>query len=184
MAWPAASRFGLACIASSVVACGGTKHSGEGSIGNNAPAKQRDLTAAYYCSIEDSGYRYPNFPCAIHNVSGRWVLAKLAGSQRFRGEVRPLGEGFTFDGEYFCPFGDCSAPMHGEFQRRPNGTLVGRFTDTQVVVTLTPAPANAVWGGTGYGGDAYGGFGYGGWGYGGASYGLQQPTPPRSNRRP
>lgn len=170
-------RLSLAFLASAATACGGAHH--DSSIGNAAGgAKQRDLTAAYLCSITDSGYHYPNFPCAIRQVGGRYVLAKLAGSQRFRGEVRPVGEGFSFDGEYFCPFGDCNAPMHGEFVRRPGGELVGRFTDTQLVVTLLPAPANAGWaGGSSYGGDAYGGFGYGGAGYGGLGYGG-------SNRRP
>src|SRR5262249_29486641 len=48
----------------------------------------RDLTGAYFCSIEESGYRYPGYPCAIRKIDGRWMLAKLAGSERFRGEIR------------------------------------------------------------------------------------------------
>lgn len=165
MGWPAV----LLCA---LVACGGTKPSG--SIGNAAPLRQHDLTASYMCSIESEGFRYPRFPCAVRSVDGKYVLAKLAGSQRFRGEVRPVGEGFTFDGEFFCPFGDCTSRMHGEFVRRPNGTLVGRFDEPRIVVTLEPTSDGA------YGGDSYGGIGYGGWGYGGSSYGLQIP---RSNRR-
>ena len=156
MASASARCLALACVA----ACGGARH--EAAIGNSAAPRERDLTAAYLCSIEDGGYHYPKMPCVVKNVGGKYVLAKLAGSQRFRGEVRLVGDGFTFDGEYFCPWGDCTAPMHGEFVRRPNGELVGKFRDTQVVVTLVPAPANgAAWGGTSYGGDAYGGFGYG-----------------------
>lgn len=168
MGWPAVLLCALA-------ACGGTKPSG--SIGNAAPLRQHDLSANYLCSIESEGFRYPQFPCAVRSVDGKYVLAKLAGSQRFRGEVKALGEGFTFDGEFYCPFGDCTAPMRGEFVRRTNGTLVGRFDQPSIVVTLEPA---AGYGGAGYGGDSYGGFGYGGWGYGGSSYGLQIP---RSNRR-
>ena len=185
MRWPAGSVFGFAIVAS---ACGGTKR--DSSIGNSsAGGGGRDLTAAYLCSIEDAGgYHYPQMPCVVKNVDGKFMLAKLAGSQRFRGEVKPLGNGFTFDGEYYCPWGDCTQPMHGEFVRRPNGELVGQFKDASVTVTMVPAPANVAWGGTSYGGDAYGGFGYGGWGYGGSSYGAPPPPPPprhrRSNRRP
>ena len=184
MGWPAASAFGLAIVAS---ACGGTKR--DSSIGNSsAGGGGRDLTAAYLCSIEDGGYHYPQMPCVVKNVDGKFVLAKLAGSQRFRGEVRASGDGLSFDGEYYCPWGDCTQPMHGEFVRRANGELVGHFKDASVVVTMVPAPSNVAWGGTSYGGDAYGGFGYGGWGYGGSSYGapLEQPAPRhrRSNRRP
>lgn len=176
----AAQRISLACIASAGVACGGTKH--DPSLSNQAHgAGGHDMTAAYLCSIEDGGFRYPQMPCVVKSVGGKYMLAKLAGSQRFRGEVRPVGEGFSFDGEYYCPWGDCTQPMHGEFVRRPSGELVGTFRDNQVIVRLTPAPSNTAWGGTSYGGDAYGGFGYGGMGYGGSSYGL--PPPPR-NRRP
>jgi hypothetical protein len=179
------ARFGLALIASVAVACGGTKH-GQ-AIGNESrTGGGADLTAAYLCSIEDGGYRYPQMPCVVKNVGdGRYVLAKLAGSQRFRGEVHAVGGGFSFDGEYYCPWGDCTQPMHGEFVRRPSGELVGRFRDSQVIVRLVPAPQNVAWGGTSYGGDAYGGFGYGGWGYGGSSYGMQIAKPPsRRKRRP
>jgi hypothetical protein len=180
MAWPAASVFGLAMFAS---ACGGTKR--EQSIGNQSGRTDGgDLTAAYLCSIEDGGYRYPQMPCVVKNVDGKFILAKMAGSQRFRGEIRRVATGFLFDGEYYCPWGDCTQAMHGEFVRRANGDLVGRFRDASVVVTLVPAPANVAWGGAGYGGDAYGGFGYGGSGYGGSGYGLQLARPPRSNQRP
>lgn len=165
-----------AVLLCALAACGSAKSNG--SISNSAPQRQHDLTAQYACSIESDGYRYPPFPCAVRNVDGKYMLAKLAGSQRFRGEVRAVGQGFTFDGEFYCPFGDCTSPMRGEFVRRPNGTLVGRFDQPSIVVTLEPS--GGAYGGTGYGGDSYGGFGYGGWGYGGSSYGLQIP---RSNRR-
>jgi hypothetical protein len=59
--------------------------------------------------------------------------------------------------------------MHGDFIRRPNGTLVGKFEQQSIVVTLEPDASGA------YGGDSYGGFGYGGADYGGATYGLQIP---------
>lgn len=164
MGWPAVSRSALLCA---VVACGGAKSNS--SIGNRS-AQSGDLTASYFCSIESDGFHYPRFPCAIRSVGGKYELAKLAGSQRFRGEVRAVADGLSFDGEFFCPFGDCTSPMHGEFVRRPNGTLVGTFQQPAIVVTLEPNGDGGV-----YGGDSYGGFGYGGAGYGGATYGLQMP---------
>jgi hypothetical protein len=170
MGWPAVSRSALFCA---VVACGGAKSNG--SIANRSSA-QHDLRASYFCSIESEGFKYPRFPCAIRSVGNKYELAKLGGSQRFRGEVRALGDGLSFDGEFFCPFGDCTSPMHGEFVRRPNGTLVGTFQEPAIVVTLEPDGGN----GASYGGDSYGGFGYGGASYGGASYGMQIP---RSNSR-
>ena len=89
-------------------------------------------SGAYFCSIEDGGYKYPGYPCAIRKIDGRWMLAKLAGSQRFRGEVKPRGEGFTFDGEFYCPWGDCTQPLHGVFKAaRANGALRGTFRDAQ-----------------------------------------------------
>lgn len=169
MGWPAVSRSALLCA---VVACGGAK--ANSSIGNRS-SSSHDLTASYFCSIESDGYKYPRFPCAIRSVGNKFELAKLAGSQRFRGEVRVVGDGFSFDGEFFCPFGDCTSPMHGEFVRTPSGTLVGKFQQPGIVVTLEPSGNGAA-----YGGDSYGGFGYGGAEYGGATYGLQIP---RSNRR-
>jgi hypothetical protein len=161
MGWPAVSRSALLCA---VVACGGAKSNS--AIGNRSSAAH-DISANYFCSIESDGYHYPRFPCAIRAVGGKYELAKLGGSQRFRGEVRAVGDGFSFDGEFFCPFGDCTSPMHGEFVRRPNGTLVGTFREPAIVVTLEPSGDGGAYGGAAYGGDPYGGFGYGGTGYGG-----------------
>jgi hypothetical protein len=169
MGLPAVSLSALLCA---VVACGGAKSNG--AIGNRSSA-QHDLSAKYFCSIESDGYTYPRFPCAIRSVGDKYELAKLGGSQRFRGEVRAVGDGFSFDGEFFCPFGDCTSPMHGEFVRRPDGTLVGKFDQQSIVVTLEPGGGGDDGNGAAYGGDSYGGFGYGGASYGGATYGLQIP---------
>ena len=179
MRWPAISRFGLASIAS--VACWSSKPQQPTTIDNRTdPLAQRDDGTAYLCSISDGGYSYPQFPCVIREVDGRMMLAKLGGSQRFRGVVQKQGEGFTFEGEFFCPWGDCTQPMHGVFEPTGDGGLRGSFTDISIVVTMVRAPANAAWGGATYGGDGYGGFGYGGWGYGGASYG--NPVKHRNRR--
>ncbi len=136
----------------------------------------RDLTGAYWCSIASDGYTYDPFPCSIRKVDHRFVLAKLGGSQRFTGEVKPLDSGFSFSGEFYCPWGDCTQPMRGAFRPDPSGALVGKFREAKIIVTMVPAPDSA-FGGVGYGGDGYGGFG--GIGYGGTTYGavLRNPTP-------
>ena len=170
---PAVVRFGaLALVAMSCW----TGKSQDTTLDNHALSGERDMTAAYYCSIQDGAFKYPAFPCAVRKVDGRWMLAKLAGSQRFRGEVRPRGEGFSFDGEFYCPWGDCSQPLHGMFTSIGNGALRGTFRDASMTVVLKPAP-DAAFGGATYGGDGYGGFGYGG-----DTYGV--PVKQRGNRRP
>ncbi|HEX5059728.1 MAG TPA: hypothetical protein VFV99_10230 [Kofleriaceae bacterium] len=170
---PAVVRFGaLALVAMS---CWSGK-SPDSTLDNRALSGERDMTAAYYCSIQDGDFKYPAFPCAVRKIEGRWMLAKLAGSQRFRGEVTPRGEGFSFDGELYCPWGDCTQPLHGVFKSIGNGALRGVFRDASMTVVLKPAP-DAAFGGATYGGDGYGGFGYGG-----ATYGL--PAKQRGNRRP
>ncbi len=169
---PAVLRFGaLAVLAMS---CWSGKPA-ESTLDNRASGSETDLTGAYYCSIQDGGYKYPAYPCAVRKVDGRWMLAKLAGSQRFRGELTPHGSGFDFDGELYCPWGDCTQPLHGVFMSLGNGALRGTFREASVVVVLQPAP-DAAFGGASYGGDGYGGFGYGG------ANGL--PLPQRGNRQP
>lgn len=176
---PAVVRFGmLACTLA--VACSGSSRStgtGESTIGNRGPlvaSSEPDIAAAYWCSIRSGEYEYPAMPCVIRKERGRYVLAKLAGSQRFRGVVRTRAdsEGFTFDGEFYCPWGDCTQPLHGVFMPIDDGRLRGTFTDQSIVVTMTrtsgvEAFGGSGYGGAGYGGDGYGGVGYGGWGYGG-----------------
>ena len=174
---PAIVRFGA--IAVVAMSCWSGKPQ-DSTIDNRGAGGERDLTAAYYCSIQDGEFRYPRFPCAVRKIEGHWMLAKLAGSQRFRGVVTPRGEGFTFDGEFYCPWGDCAQPLHGVFKPIGKGRLRGTFSDATMVVLLERAPDHA-FGGATYGGDGYGGFGYGGLGYGGATYGLPLKS---GNRRP
>ena len=136
-------------------------------VDNHAPLATRDLGGAYWCSIEDSGFKYPQFPCAIRKVDNRFVLAKLGGSQRFEGEIAPIASGgFTFTGRFYCPYGDCSQALHGTFEPVAGGGLRGKFSDSQMIVRLVTAP-DAAFGGAGYGGAGYGGAGYGGAIYGG-----------------
>jgi hypothetical protein len=96
--------------------------------------------------------------------------------------VIPQGEGFAFEGEYYCPWGDCTQPLHGVFEPAGKGGYRGTFRDSTVTVMLIPAPADSTWGGATYGGDGYGGFGYGGFGYGGGAYGGL-PAKHRNHRR-
>ena len=170
---PAVVRFGAFALVA--MSCWSGK-APDTAISNQAASGERDLTGAYYCSIQDGGFKYPRFPCAVRKVEGRWMLAKLAGSQRFRGEIKPQGDGFVFAGEFYCPWGDCTQPLHGVFKAIGNGALRGTFRDATMSVVLEPAP-DAAFGGATYGGDGYGGFGYGG-----ATYG--QPLKQQSNRQP
>jgi hypothetical protein len=174
---PAGSHFAL--IACALVACWRDRGGDTEPVRNQHEAAL-DLTGAYWCSITDSGYTYPAFPCAIRNFAGRFVLAKLGGSQRFHGEVKPVGKGFSFAGEFYCPWGDCSQALHGLFKPMKGG-LRGTFSDARFVVTMTPAPSDA-FGGVEYGGDGYGGFGDGA--YGGDSYGGHPDRSGRRNSRP
>lgn len=115
----------------------------------------------YSCSIESDGYQYPPFRCVVYSgETGGQVLEKMGGSQRFRGRVLEDGDGFRFDGTFYCPHGDCTENVSGMFAREADGmyrgTLQGeggRMNPITVSLQLTP-------GGFGYGGAAYGGAGY------------------------
>jgi hypothetical protein len=124
----------------------------------------------YSCSIQDGGYQYPPFRCVVYTGdSGGQVLEKMGGSQRFRGHVLDEGDGFRFDGTFYCPMGDCTENVSGNFQRDGDGSYRGTLDfasarQTPVVVSLQQAP---------------GGFGYGGGTYGGAGYAAPPPPAPR-----
>jgi hypothetical protein len=151
---PAVLRFGAIAIAA--ISC--RSGQAQDTTLTNSARCDRDLTAAYYCSIQDGDFRYPAFPCAVRRIDGRWMLAKLAGSQRFRGELTPRSDGFAFAGELYCPWGDCRQPLNGVFKALADGRLRGTFRDAPAMsVLLDPAP-DAAFGGASYGGDGYGGF--------------------------
>ncbi len=158
-------------LATAHTACWKGGGAGDATLANKTSSAQRDLEGAYWCSIEDSGYTYPPFPCAIRKIGERFVLAKLGGSQRFQGEVRAQGDGFTFAGQFYCPWGDCTQALHGSFRPAGGGALKGTFRDARFVVTMKPAPDSA-FGGVAYGGDSYGGWDVGGTGYGDATGGA------------
>jgi hypothetical protein len=148
--WRACLCFGV------VMAC--SHATGKPTLDNRAAASS--LPGAYWCAIEDSGFKYGRFPCAIRKTGDKLVLAKLAGSQRFEGEITPAGSGFAFSGRFYCPFGDCDQALDGLFEPATGGSLRGTFRNAKFAVELTRAPETA-FGGASYGGDAYGGDGYG-----------------------
>ena len=140
---PAVWRFGALAIA----ACWTGRT--ESTIDNHAAAAE--VTGGYWCSIESGGYQYPQFPCTVRRIDGHLTLAKLGGSQRFHGELAPVAAGYRFDGELFCPYGDCTEEMHGTFVAQGR-ELRGHFG--AMTVRMTPAPDSA-FGGLAYGGDSY-----------------------------
>lgn len=138
------------------------------------------MSGSYWCSIDEDGYEYPRYPCIIKKVDGDFVLAKLAGSQRIRGLVRPNShDGFTFSGEMYCPDGDCQQELHGTF-KPVRGGFRGKFREESLIVNLTPASRGA-FGGADYGSDeAFNLDGMGGDGYGSPQYQIDS----RGRRRP
>jgi hypothetical protein len=145
-------------------------------LANRAPARVgQSLVGDYWCTIDESSYEYPRFPCVIAPRGGRLVLEKLGGSVRFRGAVTPDGRGgFAFVGEQYCPWGDCTEPVRATFAPGEPGELRGNLNDHMVVHLTSTMPGSFV----AYGGVGYGGQGYGGASYGGASYGgLPLPAP-------
>ena len=131
------------------------------------------LEGVYWCSITQGDgalgqdqFTYPKFQCQITRDDGRLVLAKLGGSQRFTGDIIETADGgFRFAGQFYCPWGSCTAPLHGDFHPERDGVMIGRFSDdTRLHVRLWRA-ADPAFGNGGYGGAAYGGAMYGGVGY-------------------
>ncbi len=144
-------------------------------LGNHETGRRPALAGSYWCTITEEDYEYPRFACAISEQRGHLVLAKLGGSVRFEGEIVPEHGGFRFSGQMYCPWGDCSQPLHGVFA--PTGVAFhGTFSDDRMTVELVRAP-------DGLGGDGYGGQAYGGSPYGGATYGNLGASG-RRNRRP
>jgi hypothetical protein len=80
-------------------------------------ATDKAMTGRYSCTITSDQFTYPNYSCRISLRDGRLWLEKLTGSQRFKGTLAPTPAGYHFDGTYFCPYGDCTAPSQGDFAR-------------------------------------------------------------------
>lgn len=168
---PAVLRFAVLCGIATVACWSGSNAPRTAPIENRGAPLVQERAKPYWCSISDSGYDYPQMPCSIRTVDGQRVLVKLAGSQRIRGVITPTQDGFSFDGELFCPWGDCTKHLVGTFRPTGDGALLGTFEGDSMTVMLVRAPADSAWGGSGYGGTGYGGVSYGGLGYGGYGYG-------------
>lgn len=110
--------------------------------------------ALWTCQIDD----YDPQPCKLSRDGSGWRLAKLLGSQRFRGAVVFRDGGARFLGEYFCPWGDCTMAIDVDFTRdEDGGAYVGQArTDGDIqppTLRLQYDQANeAQFGGAGYGG--------------------------------
>jgi hypothetical protein len=104
----------------------------------------------YSCSIESAGYQYPAFRCAVYGAEdGGQMLEKLGGSQRFRGRVT-LGErGFSFDGTFYCPYGDCTESVTAQFQSIGGSTYRGAMQGRSgpLSVSLQYLPGGFTYGG-------------------------------------
>jgi hypothetical protein len=173
---PAMRSSACLVLVAAMAACGAPSTATTSAVlSNEAPYAAGPLYPGdYACQIQDGGYDYPPFRCVVRSDGGRTLLEKVEGSVRFRGVIAPItADRFRFDGEVYCPWGDCTEPVHAEFS--PQGAAyVAMFQPADrrrdpMRITVQ----RIIYGGTGYGGYAYGGFGYGygGFGYGGAGYG-------------
>lgn len=101
------------------------------------------VNGEYSCVIQSGAYRSPSSRCAVYVAEdGSQVLEKLGGSQRFRGRVIPEARGFSFDGMFFCPYGDCTESVSGRFASvgasRYRGIMQGRSGPLAVSLEYLP----------------------------------------------
>lgn len=109
----------------------------------NLSASEQDeakqLLGDYACTFTQGDYTYDPFRCVIKKVDGRLQLEKLSGSQRIKGEIHLTEEGFTFEGIFFCPWGDCDSTASGEFTKISEGKYQGPVMtgEIETIITLT-----------------------------------------------
>jgi hypothetical protein len=98
-------------------------------------AKSAEITGRYACSFTlNSGtdhFSYPNFLCVISHDAGKLKLEKLSGSQRIKGAVSLTAAGFDFEGEFFCPDGDCTSKAYGHFEQLKPGKFHGELQQSE-----------------------------------------------------
>ena len=120
-------------------------------VADDAPADGLRDGALWTCQIDD----YDPQPCRLARDGRAWSLAKLLGSQRFRGAVVFGDGGARLTGEFFCPWGDCTMPLDVAFEREGDG-YVSAPAEPSAVAPPTlrfryDAADDAAFGGAGYG---------------------------------
>lgn len=103
--------------------------------------------ALWTCQISD----YDPQPCKLTQTADGWRLVKLLGSQRFDGTLAPNGSRLDFDGQFFCPWGACDAPMHVQFERKGDASYATVFEGDDIALRYDEALAGE-FGAAGYGG--------------------------------
>lgn len=112
------------------------------------PADDPSMTdgALWTCQIGD----YDPQPCKLSKDGEGWRLAKLLGSQRFKGTATwSSPDAIDFAGQFHCPWGSCDEPMNVTFKRDAND-FKADFS-SEVVSLRWDAALAAEWGGAGYG---------------------------------
>jgi hypothetical protein len=69
----------------------------------------------YTCTIQESGTKYPSFPCAVVTSNGKVRLEKVAGAPQVHGAITLNDLGFHFEGVLLCPSDACLRPVAADF---------------------------------------------------------------------
>ena len=107
-------------------------------------AARQNLVGDYTCELRAGTIGYPPYRCVIsRHADGLW-LEKTGGSQRFRGTITPTPTGFAFAGTFYCPIGDCTKEVAGDFvrgdDRAYSGALIARNAPGGEPVALRVSP--------------------------------------------
>lgn len=92
-------------------------------VGDKAEPRQgaarpsEPVLGEWRCKFDD----YPPMACTIHKKGAGFWLEKTQGSQRIRGPLARSGDDLTFDGEFFCPEGDCTGRARATLRKTARG---------------------------------------------------------------
>ena len=81
----------------------------------------------YTCTIQESGTKYPSFPCAVVTSNGKVHLEKVAGSPEVHGAITLNDLGFHFEGVLLCPSDSCLRPVAADFLLQDERHYVGEI---------------------------------------------------------
>ena len=102
---------------------------------DSAEFRTREMLGEYSCSFTlDQGkerIEYPSFLCVIKGKKNSLQLDKTSGSQRIRGAITITEAGFSFEGTFFCPYGDCQSRAFGDFIRLRPGVFRGVINQSE-----------------------------------------------------